>query len=164
MLEKGTSLFVGDTLIKQQMMMSLATILLLFMMGAISVINCDNDPAQVKALIDIFQKTNGDGWIRKNNWNTEESYCVWFGVQCDTKSQNVTGLYLAGNNLRGSLSASVGYLQSLQYLDLRNNSMSGYLPIELSQLPALTWLILQNNKFDSQLPPLGQGTAYLTKL
>ena len=41
-----------------------------------------DDPAQCAALVDLWQGTNGDKWVRNTGWLRGSSYCGWYGVTC----------------------------------------------------------------------------------
>ncbi|QDP16886.1 hypothetical protein Tsubulata_009119 [Turnera subulata] len=97
------------------------------------------------------------------SWNyNEETPCSWNGVTCggpgigDT-SFRVTGLSLPRSQLLGSISADLGTLEHLQYLDLSNNSLNGSLPFPLLNATQLRFLDLSHNRISGSLPgSLGQ--------
>lgn len=53
-----------------------------------------------EALVALFQATNGDGWNRKDNWETNAELSQWHGVKVNEQDR-VVELVLENNNLRG---------------------------------------------------------------
>ena len=51
-------------------------------------------------MMDLFHSTNGESWIKKENWGTEKPLCDWFGVKVDIRGK-VAELNLMNNNLQG---------------------------------------------------------------
>ena len=112
-------------------------------------------------LIDLYNSTNGDGWI--NKWDITQPVNTWFGVTLSEDGCRVVCLDLdgvadcalsntSGNNLEGTLPKSIGQLSSLQRLYLCNNSIEGVLPDELGDLTSLTHLYLRFNKISGFIP------------
>jgi Leucine-rich repeat (LRR) protein len=86
------------------------------------------------ALIDLYNKTNGDGWINRTGWlGAEGTECSWYGVVCVD-----------------------GTIRSLQ---LSANALQGVLPGTLSELRELTSLMLPNNQISGPLPTLGSAVS-----
>ena len=61
-------------------------------------------------------------------------------------------LLLDGNELTGPLSAEIGRLRHLAYLDLSHNRFYSKLPLALFQCTALAHLRLRDNQFSGTLP------------
>jgi len=41
--------------------------------------------AERNALIELYNSTNGDSWLNKENWLGDAgSECAWYGVGCDS--------------------------------------------------------------------------------
>lgn len=51
-----------------------------------------------EALVALFQATDGDGWIRKDNWETFAGLSLWYGVN-ENEQGRVVELSLENNNL-----------------------------------------------------------------
>eukprot|EP01018_Ginkgo_biloba_P025021 Gb_02429 [translate_table: standard] len=109
-------------------------------------------------------------------WNGADPCGSWEGVNCsDTR---VIWLSLSTMNLKGKLAGDIGFLTSLQYLDLSYNQdltgtipstigklinldtlmmigcgFTGPIPNELGNLRNLTFLALNSNKLSGQIPP-----------
>ena len=74
-------------------------------------------PTQTQALIKFYEATNGQNWLRKENWLQSDQPCSpnWFGVTCDS-DHNIVSLKLPKNNLVGSLPETLCQLQYLNTL------------------------------------------------
>jgi len=106
------------------------------------------------ALVDLYNGTNGTGWIHANNWLTSAPLSTWYGV--GLQSGRVQSLVLSGNNLVGTIPSSLGSLSDLDYLFLDNNKLSGSIPSSFSQLSTTYSNIidLENNQLSGDLSPL----------
>lgn len=108
------------------------------------------------ALVDLYNSTDGDNWIRNDNWLTE-NVDTWQGVI--VSGGRVTGLHLNKNNLTGTLPPSIGDLSQLAVLDLWTNNLNGSIPSEIGNLSNLTRLYLNNNELTGPIPvEIGQLT------
>ncbi|MFD1142845.1 leucine-rich repeat domain-containing protein [Larkinella insperata] len=103
------------------------------------------------ALADLYNSTNGIGWVQKDNWLTGESPCGWYGVTCNEAGQ-VTQLQLPSNQLAGPLPASLSALTNLQVLDLSDNQLNGSIPDSFSALTSLKRLVLIYNQLSGLIP------------
>lgn len=111
------------------------------------------------ALKEIFESTNGVGWINNEGWEqTQDSLppkdCnLWdlYGVELDTVSNRVRSIDLSSNRLDGIISFKEGDLQNLTHLNLSNNDFER-IPIELSNSRFLRHLDLSKNNLES-VPP-----------
>ncbi|WP_234997602.1 DUF6443 domain-containing protein [Hymenobacter roseosalivarius] len=118
------------------------------------------DIAQLRALRELYEATQGDSWTRHENWPSGDaawravrsiSQCQnWYGL--DVQQGQLRGIQLAYNNLRGPLPASIGELQDLDYLYLMHNQLRGLLPASLGQLSRLTQLYLNHNQLSGFVP------------
>ena len=80
-----------------------------------------------KALILLYNATDGDNWIQKGQWTNIDQYPYWPGVVVDEQGY-VTELNLQNRNLVGVLPPALGDLTKLQTLRLERNSLSGCVP------------------------------------
>jgi len=79
--------------------------------------------AERDALLALYAMTDGDNWINNTGWNdAPDTECSWYGVSCDA-GQNVTGLNLQANNLKGLLPAELINLTHLTSSDFRYNGV-----------------------------------------
>lgn len=115
-----------------------------------------------QALLDLYTSTNGAGWTTSTGWNgAPGTECTWQGVTCDGPQSSVTQLYLPGNNLTGSLPASIGTLSSLTGLYLWSNHLSGIIP-SFATDSALRDLDLVFNQLSGSIPSFAANTALVT--
>lgn len=99
---------------------------------------------------ELFDAADGKSWMEV--WDMKEKhYCGYFGVTCDNH-ENVIGINLKGNKLRGSIPESIGFLRFLEHLDLSDNDITGFLPSDLRWAP-LEKLDVSGNKLRGIVPP-----------
>ncbi|MYB07305.1 MAG: hypothetical protein F4Y24_13220 [Gemmatimonadetes bacterium] len=99
----------------------------------------------------LYDRTRGAAWTDGADWLSDEPLSEWAGVETDENGR-VTGLSLAGNNLRGMIHSSIGQLDQLVTLDLSRNWITGPIPAEIGHLSRLRDLALSVNGFSSRLP------------
>ena len=116
-----------------------------------------------EALIALYNSAGGSGWTDSNGWDSAQALGMWHGVTLDGDDR-VVGLALAGNNLSGTVPASLSTLTKLASLDLSGNQLSGAIPPRLRGLSELTTLDLSANRFSGQIPPRLGDLALLTSL
>ena len=105
-----------------------------------------------EALIALYNSAGGSGWTDSDGWDTAQTLGTWHGVTLDGDDR-VVGLALAGNNLSGTVPASLSTLTELASLDLSGNQLSGAIPPRLRGLSQLTTLDLSANQFSGLIPP-----------
>jgi Putative Ig domain len=111
--------------------------------------------AQCLALVDLYRKTNGNGWIERTNWFVTPP-CSWFGVLCG--GGQVTEIVLEGtagngNNLNGTITTQIGALTGLQVLNLQHNSLlTGPIPSQISTMTALQVFDLSGTNVSGPIP------------
>jgi len=86
----------------------------------------EQDKLEREMLIAFYKSTNGDNWIRKDNWCSDKPVSQWYGVKTYephsnvlVKNRGVESIELPNNNLTGA-----AYLANLKYLE-RFNILSG---------------------------------------
>ena len=109
------------------------------------------------ALVNLYENTDGENWYSHigydgspDNWLSTEPISHWEGLTIS--SGRVISLDLEGNNLNGTLPASIGDLTALQMLNLSNNKLTGLIPIEVWNLTNLIELDLSGNTFSGNIP------------
>ena len=120
-----------------------------------------------QALIDLYNSTTGDGWVRNNGWKTAGTFsapgteCTWYGVSCDAGGNRVIGLNLNENNPVGPLPTSLNTLTALETLTANTGHLRGALP-SFSGLTALREVSIQFQEFSSTIPDLSGLSALQT--
>ncbi len=118
---------------------------------------CSDIPAgECRALVALYEATNGPGWRSQSGWLTATAACTWAGVTCE--DGHVVDLGLPQNGLRGPLPPALGGLARLRSLSLDGNRLTGPLPETLFQLRRLSHLSLSRNRLSGPLP-LAMGQA-----
>jgi len=108
--------------------------------------------AEVEALIDFYRATGGDGWATRDGWGdmTKDPCSGWFGVTC--AEGHVNGLFLARNNLVGSIPDTIANLTALSGVDLGCNKLSGPFPASFGTLTQLYAISVRENNLEGPLP------------
>ena len=111
------------------------------------------------ALVALYNATGGPNWTRRDNWLTSSPISTWYGIQTDANGC-VTCIDLdgnatcnsngSGNNLIGSIPASIDSLKNVTSLFLTNNHLSGTVPN--FNLPNLVFLHLRANSLSGSIP------------
>ena len=105
-----------------------------------------------EALIALYNSAGGSGWTASDGWDSAQTLDTWHGVTLDGDGR-VMGLALAGNNLSGTVPASLSTLTKLTSLDLSDNQLSGAIPPGLRGLSQLTTLDLSANGLSGRFHP-----------
>ena len=105
-----------------------------------------------EALLALYNSAGGSGWTASDGWDSAQTLDTWHGVTLDGDGR-VVGLALAGNNLSGTVPASLSTLTKLTLLDLSYNGLSGAIPPGLGGLSLLTTLDLSTNGLSGAIPP-----------
>jgi gliding motility-associated-like protein len=101
------------------------------------------------ALVDLYNSTNGPGWVGITNWLTGP-VSTWFQVALDNNGR-VTYVFLANCNLIGTLPTTLNKLTALITLQIGANQLSGSIP-DLTGMTALQILNLNSNQLTGNLP------------
>ena len=124
-------------------------------------------PAEIAALIALYDATDGDNWVNNTNWKNGMDPCdvaaKWYGVTCDG-SGNVTKLILQSNGLNGSIPTDIGDLIHLVELSFSWNDLSGSLPLSLTNITGLRVLKIYANQISGNLPPEIGDLVNLTEI
>ena len=91
-----------------------------------------------EVLEEFYRSTNGDNWLRNDNWCTDAPLYEWYGVSpLHDEETDVTNysLYLSGNNLSGN--AYLGPNGLITEVAVADNELSG---LEADGCSALTYL------------------------
>eukprot|EP00232_Nephroselmis_pyriformis_P029635 CAMPEP_0182857940 /NCGR_PEP_ID=MMETSP0034_2-20130328/3352_1 /TAXON_ID=156128 /ORGANISM="Nephroselmis pyriformis, Strain CCMP717" /LENGTH=672 /DNA_ID=CAMNT_0024989257 /DNA_START=88 /DNA_END=2103 /DNA_ORIENTATION=+ len=106
----------------------------------------------------------GDPYGALDTWNEETPVCQWWGVSCNECGDDVTGLYLYGNDLSGTIAPAIGNLISLEWLELFYNDLSGTIPPAIGNLTSLVYLGLEGNDLSGTIPPAIGNLTSLVEL
>ncbi len=118
--------------------------------------------AECEALVALYDGTDGDNWYYNTGWKQNDQPCTWYGVTCG--GDHVSQIWLAGNNLVGSIPPELGDLSNLEYLSLWKNQLNGSIPPELGGLSNLEILSLGRNALAGEIPPELANLSGLTAL
>lgn len=129
--------------------------LLLLLSGRVN-----TEPTQDKQALLAF--LNQTPHANRVQWNSSDSACNWFGVECDPNRSFVYSVRLPGVGLVGAIPANtLGRLSQLRVLSLRANRLSGEIPSDFSNLTLLRSLYVQDNALTGEFPA---GLTRLTRL
>jgi Leucine-rich repeat (LRR) protein len=110
------------------------------------------------ALVNIYNRTNGVNWVRKQNWLTLQPISRWEGITVDSASRRVIRLVLPQNNMVGGFPLALQFLTALTSLDWQGNRLTGRIPPFLTNLRNLDTLRLGQNFFSSATLPENLGS------
>lgn len=103
-----------------------------------------------KALVKLYNGTNGPQWTNQTNWNSGTNPCGWYGIGCS--EGRVVEIHLIRNNLTGTIPIEREDLTELKWLELSHNNLTGKIPAELGDLTNLTVLALGHNMLTNAIP------------
>ena len=130
----------------------------------------DSDDRAV--LVALYNATDWENWVNKDNWLSGEPLGQWYGVTADGNGR-VTELRLSENRLSGELPEGLGNLANLQVLIFGGgftcdsgdcqpkspsaNRLAGEIPAVLGSLTNLERLQLSGNQLTGCIPQDLQG-------
>ena len=109
------------------------------------VVGIDPNSPDRRALIALYNATNGPNWFQNTNWLSDKPLNKWHGVEATTNSDVVLSLYLYTNLLTGTIPSEFGNLSSLRNLEINHNNLTGELPSSLTNLSSLINFRFQSN-------------------
>ena len=105
-----------------------------------------------QALMDLYNATDGDHWVRNDNWGSDKPLSEWYGVRMDDKGTHVCAIDMLSNRLKGELPSSIGDLKFLDTIYLSDNELCGDLPETMGNLTYMYTLALHNNQLTGTIP------------
>ena len=120
--------------------------------GGASVDAVLEDSPDLPSLAALYEKTNGERWLKNDSWMTESPLGTWQGV-ITSPDGRVWEVNLDENSLTGQIPAELGSLSYLQNLFLARNSLTGEIPASLGNLSELRWLNIGGNQLSGEIPP-----------
>ena len=119
----------------------------------------NNDRIDRFAMATLFYALGGNEWKNNTNWLSPESYCDWYGIECNRGASFnegralIEGLNLDGNNLIGGIPLELGLVDTMITVALKENAITGELPGPVfGGMPELFVLRLQNNQLTGTIP------------
>ena len=93
----------------------------------------------------FFNRSNGEYWINKENWNNNNiNYCYWYGIFCyDTISYQIIGFDLSNNNVTYQEDPKINEISTLEFLKFDGNNIK-FLP-NITGLNNLQIISFSNN-------------------
>ncbi|KAL6128124.1 hypothetical protein ACLB2K_071480 [Fragaria x ananassa] len=139
--------------------------LLTYLFQSTIVVNASSNETDRFALLKLKESIVSDpqGWL--NSWNESIHFCWWQGITCNTRDQRVTALNLPDGELQGTISAYIGNLSFLRFINLQSNNFSGKIPQQVDHLFRLQHLNLRipvNLTFCQELSIISIGENRLT--
>ncbi|KAH9627409.1 hypothetical protein KSS87_012059 [Heliosperma pusillum] len=116
---------------------------------------------QVNALIDFLSGVDYPSFLASQWSGNDPCEGPWLGVSCDSDS-NVIVLNLPNRHLNGTLSPSIGSLDSLRQIRLGGNHLAEQIPESLTKLKSLSMLDVSDNNFNLPVPKFRAGVSLVT--
>lgn len=95
-----------------------------------------------EALISLYDSTDGDNWVKNNNWKSDLPVSEWELVTVE--NYRVIEIDLDNNYLSGKIPQNISNLTELTHLSLKHNSITG-IPKEIGELSKLKWFDIGYN-------------------
>lgn len=119
--------------------------------------SCQNWRSQ-RDILKAFHKgaTKNGPWKKDGNgvhdWDNDEmDICDFTGITCDYGS--VTKIELHDRGLSGTIAGEIGFLHTLEELDVSDNDLTGFLPSDL-RWTDITKLDISGNRIRGVVPPI----------
>lgn len=142
--------------------MGIAILYLVLGGGVVWDVCADIPPDERKALIALYNGTDGDNWSYRAGWKEPplhtDGFAIpgtesnWYGITLDAAGTAVEGIDLYDNNLTGMIPPELGNLTNLVELQLSRNQLTGSIPLEIGNLSNLQRLLLYRNELTGSIP------------
>lgn len=110
---------------------------------------------EVMALLDFLDGLNYPSRLSAS-WSGNDPCTGWLGLTCNPNGK-VSVINLQNYNLNGTLSPSIGKLESLSKIILNNNNITGQVPSNWTDLKLLTMVDLSNNHLSPPIPKFSKS-------
>jgi Leucine-rich repeat (LRR) protein len=102
---------------------------------------------EYKALVDLYNNTNGAVWTNSTNWldTTNANVSDWYGVTVE--NEHVTKIELASNNLQEAIFEEQFNIPQLKVFDISDNLIDNANFYNIDSLKNLEIVNIENNKF-----------------
>jgi len=143
-------------------------VLLYFLHSPAAHAQSNNNPCRMRdslILVDLYNATNGANWT--TTWDLNQPMKTWYGIVLNEEGcvtcidlDNIrictddfmVNSSVPGNNLEGTLPASITNLSELEHLNLAQSQISGPIPSDIGNLSKLKYLILAINPLEGTIP------------
>ena len=109
-------------------------------------------PTDREALVALYNATDGANWTENSNWLSDKPLDDWHGIYTDGDGR-VRLIYLAENNLNGTIPSELGSMDRVTAMSLGENRLSGELPPELGNMSSLKYLHIYETDISGAVPP-----------
>jgi len=103
---------------------------------------------QLDALEALYMSLDGPDWKNSDGWLENDSFCSWYGIECDDVGEHVTSLMLDENGLSGDVPEEIFSLTSLTHIRMKMNDITFDFD-GIEQLSKLETLYLSETKITS---------------
>ena len=104
-------------------------------------------------LLSLYSATRGTSWKNRSKWNSNDPICSWDGVRCENgnvdDASGVTGIDLEGNNLIGTMPASIWKLPFLKTVNFQDNKELHVNFNDMSEADSLESIFFSRCRVDS---------------
>ncbi|KAL0358342.1 UNVERIFIED_CONTAM: Polygalacturonase inhibitor [Sesamum angustifolium] len=107
-------------------------------------------PNDKKALLKIKKDLNNA--YDFVSWDPKTDCCEWNSVECDEKTNRITGIDISNSDLKLPMPASIGDVTFLESLSFHKTNLTGQIPIAITKLTKLTFLDLRWNLLSGPVP------------
>lgn len=116
-------------------------------------------PVEVAALLDFLDAVDYPQNLARSWVGNDSCTGTWFGISCSGGKASI--INLPRNHLNGTISPSLGKLDSLAEILLGSNNLRGMVPEELTGLKTLKLLNLSSNDISPPVPQFPRGVTVI---
>ncbi|URE37089.1 receptor protein kinase [Musa troglodytarum] len=116
-------------------------------------------PVEVAALLDFLDAVDYPQNLARSWLGNDSCTGTWFGISCSSGKASI--INLPHNHLNGTISPSLGKLDSLVEILLASNNLHGTVPQELTGSKTLKLLNLSSNDISPPVPQFPRGVTVI---